>query len=196
MGLMSGDSGTQSRNIFLNLVTVIEIEDTSKDSTADVAIKAIVKQEDYEYSNTMYVSGWHKFDQLGSIKNWGSSFKVQEFFTNCGLIGEELTDDSGKLLPHIFERATGNKIWTVRYPVKGDNIKPGTRYTWDRCASVLKGKEPLLKEWEKDNAKGYPRNYDSEYSYQNSNNDSSDTDFPFGQNKKDEGLPPDIPSDL
>ena len=38
MGLMSGDSGTQSRNIFLNLVTVIEIEDTSKDSTADVAI--------------------------------------------------------------------------------------------------------------------------------------------------------------
>lgn len=202
MGLMSGNAGTQKSNIFTNLVTVMEVEDTSKSSRADIAIKVSVKQEDYEYPNTMYISGWHVFDQLGQLDvnspggGWGSSFKVKEFFTNCGLVGEVLTDDSGQLLPHIFERATGNKIWTIRYPVKGKDIKPGTRYTWDRSSSVLQGKELLLRQWEKDNKNGYPRNYDTEYSYKNSNNDNDDTDFPFGQNKTDAGLPPDIPSDL
>jgi len=200
MGLMSGNTETKKSNVFTNLVKVMEIEDISSSNAADVAIKVTVKQEDYEFSNTMYVSGWHSFDQLGSLENWSSSFKVKEFFENCGLTDEQLTDDMGVLLPHIFERATGNQIWTIRYPVKGDSIKPGTRYTWDRCTSVLGGQTKLLNMWKIDVGKGYPRNYDEEYSY-NETSQNDGTDFPFGQNdipktSNSAGLPPDIPSDL
>ena len=190
MGLKSGSGGQQKRNYFVNLVEVISVEDNSKDSKADVSIKVTVQQEGYDYPNTMYVSGWHGYDEFGKLESWKSSFKVKEFFENCGIVNRELTDDNGQILPSVISEAVGNHIYTIRYP----NKKDGKKYTWDRCSNTLGGSEKLIKMWERDVANGYPRDYDQDYSYNGTSNDN--TDFPFGENKTDTGLPPDIPSDL
>ena len=90
MALSGGNNttGTEKGNVFTNLVKVTDIQDESSKSKADVSIKVTVQQENYEYPNTMYISGWHKYDDLGQIdetgpgEGWGSSFKVKEFFEN------------------------------------------------------------------------------------------------------------------
>ena len=110
MALKSGSGGQKSKNYFVNLVKVIDVEDNSKDSKADVSIRATVKQDDFDYSNTMYVSGWHAYDEFGKLSNLKSSFKVKEFFENCGLMDMVLTDDLGQLLPSVVEKAKGNYI--------------------------------------------------------------------------------------
>lgn len=211
MGLKAGGGGERT-NIFINPATVVSIEDISSDSKADVAVKVTVQQENLEYTNSFNVSGWHKYDQLGQLDvsgpgdGWGSSFKVRELFENCGMAGETLTDDSGRLLPHVFNRAQGQQIWIVRYP-----NKEGKRWTWDRTSSVLQGRDHLQQKWNKDVSNGYPKDYDLDFVYQKENKPSLENrgnkrynpdDFPYGANKKDDsGLPPDdgvpgIPSDL
>ena len=186
MGFGAGNSDNNSNsNIFTNLVEVLSVEDTSEGSKADVALKVTIQQKDYEYSNVMYVSGWHVFeeDTLGDppkMKKWGSSFKVQEFFNSCGLENEgDYVDDYGKIIPGILNKAVGCNIWTVRYP----STKTNSRITWDRSTSVKVGKTGLLNLWEKDRSKGYPRDYDENYTY--TPKESSGDDFPFGAN-----LPP------
>jgi hypothetical protein len=188
MALSGGNNtpGTESSNVFANLVKVTDIQDESNKSKADVSIKVTVQQEGWEYPGTMYISGWHKTDDLGQIEDWGSSFKVKEFFENCGVQGE-FTDDAGRLLPHTLQRAMGAEIWTLRYP--SSRIE-GKRVCWDRSANVLKGKNHLLELWKKDRANGYPKDYIESGQTET----STDTDFPFGAN-----LPEDtsgIPSDL
>tara|TARA_R110002020_G_scaffold53019_2_gene148606 strand:+ start:263 stop:841 length:579 start_codon:yes stop_codon:yes gene_type:complete len=192
MALRSGSGGQKSKNYFVNLVKVIDVEDNSKDSKADVSIKVTIKQDDFDYSNSMFISGWHEYDEFGKLLKWKSSFKVAEFFENCGLLDMDLTDDLGQLLPSVVEAAKDNYIYTIRYP---NNID-GKKYTWDRCASTLAGSAKLQKMWEIDNAKGYPRNYDAEYVHINGKTSNDSTDFPFGQNAESSELPPDIPSDL
>ena len=187
MGLKSG-SGGQRMNVFVNLAKVISVEDISADSKAHVAIKVTVQQENLEYTNSFNISGWHSYDDMNKVEGWKSSFKVREFFENCGLIGETLTDDDGMLLPHIFTGLTNQQIWIIRYP-----NKQGKRWTWDRTSSVLQGRDHLLAKWKKDVSMGYPKDYDEGYVYVKNDNTA---DFPYGANVKDDsGLPPDLPVD-
>jgi len=187
MGLKAGSGGARS-NVFVNLATVVSVEDISKDSKAHVAIKVTVQQENLEYTNSFNISGWHSYDDMNKVEGWKSSFKVKEFFENCGLTDETLTDDYGMLLPQILPRCTNQQIWIVRYP-----NKEGKRWTWDRTSSVLQGRDYLLTKWKKDVAMGYPKDYDEGYMYTKT---EPSTEFPYGANVKDDsGLPPDLPAD-
>jgi hypothetical protein len=194
MALSGGNTspGVARSNIFTNIVKVTNIEDQSSNSKADVSIKVTVQQENYEYPNTIYISGWHKYDDLGQLdtsgpgKGWGSSFKVKEFFENCGVVGD-YTDDVGRLLPHTLSRAMDAEIWTIRYP---SSRVDGKRVCWDRTSNILRGKNYLLEQWKIDRSKGYPKDYIEDTQAE----EKSDTEFPFGNN-----LPEDtsgIPSDL
>lgn len=162
MALSGQNSTGGGANYYINsgVVKSVEVEynkanQNDPDKITDVELKVVldmIKDSGEHFDKSIFVSGNYKKDEItNQIIDWGSAFKIRQFFNVCGLT-KWSTDDFGILPDYLAKDAVGHTIYTISYRSSDDSGEPKYR----TYKMVAKNAEQIEKMFTKDVNGDYP----------------------------------------
>ena len=159
---LSGANGTGGgANYYINsgVVKSVKVDynivnNNNPDKVTDVQLEVVldsIKDSGEHFDKTIWVAGnYKKQDISNQIMDWGSAFKIRQFFNVCGLT-KWSTDDFGILPDYLAKDAVGQTVFTISYRSSDDAGEPKYR----TYKMVAKNAEQIEKMFLKDVAGEY-----------------------------------------
>lgn len=164
LGNKTSNSSTSNNNGYRKLVTVksVEIKYDYKEKwqkkNNDVSLKVTYNLPDKDFTpDPLTISGNFNREK----PSWGSAFKVERFFSSCGVRTDNINDD-WTIPDSWLDEVIGKEFSLISY--KSRNLKPdGSNYynEWDIVMHPSKGSDAHKKDFMKSVNDGYVYNYAS-----------------------------------
>tara|TARA_R110002050_G_scaffold287110_4_gene438110 strand:- start:5170 stop:5766 length:597 start_codon:yes stop_codon:yes gene_type:complete len=163
LGNKTSNSSTSNNNGYRKLVTVksVEIKYDHKEKwqkkNNDVSLKITYNLPDKDFTPELTISGNFNREK----PSWGSAFKVERFFSSCGVRTDNINDD-WTIPDSWLDEVIGKEFSLISY--KSTNLKPdGSNYynEWDIVMHPSKGSDAHKADFMKSVNDGYVYNYAS-----------------------------------